>query len=120
MCEAIKKSHAKIILMINLMTKPGETYGFCADDFVRVIEKYLDIGTIDSILINNQIPTDPSTLERYEAELKSPLIIRDRSSLIARGYQIVERDLIGDDIELRHDVSKTTRVLRDYIDGWIK
>lgn len=84
MCEAIKKSHAKIILMINLMTKPGETYGFYVDDFVRVIERYLGVGTLHSILINNQIPTDQDLLDRYEAELKSPLIIKDRDALLSR------------------------------------
>ena len=41
MCEAIAKSNARVILMVNLMTKPGETYGFYVDDFIRIIEKYL-------------------------------------------------------------------------------
>jgi 2-phospho-L-lactate transferase/gluconeogenesis factor (CofD/UPF0052 family) len=41
MCEAIAKSDARVILMVNLMTKPGETYGFYVDDFIRIIEKYL-------------------------------------------------------------------------------
>ena len=41
--EALTKTDAKIIYICNIMTKFGETAGFNAVEFVRVIEKYLGV-----------------------------------------------------------------------------
>lgn len=41
MPETIKKSHAKVVYVCNVMTKHGETNNFFMEDFVEVIEKYI-------------------------------------------------------------------------------
>lgn len=120
MCEAIAKSNARVILMVNLMTKPWETYGFYVDDFIRIIEKYLWVNIIDSILVNNNLDFPADQLQRYKDSLQEPIIIKDKDLLLKQGYQIVERDLRSYESEARHDIVKVTRVLRDFIDGWIK
>lgn len=51
--EAIKKSKAKIIYIVNIKTKKGETDDFKVEDFVKEIEKYLE-KEVDYIIYNNK------------------------------------------------------------------
>jgi uncharacterized cofD-like protein len=55
--EAIKKSKAKKIFVVNLMTKRGHTTGFGAKRHVEEMEKYLGKGILDFVLINNEKPS---------------------------------------------------------------
>ncbi len=52
--RAIKESNAKIILILNIMTKKGETDNYTASDFINKIEKYLN-KRIDYIVCNDAI-----------------------------------------------------------------
>jgi uncharacterized cofD-like protein len=71
MKESIKKSKAKIILILNIMTKEGETDNYTATDFVEKIEKHLG-RKADYILYNNaKIPR--KILLRYSLEQKVEL-----------------------------------------------
>jgi uncharacterized cofD-like protein len=55
--EAVSKSKAKIILVLNIVNKKGETYNYTADDFVSRIEKYIG-KKVDIVFCNNKkIPT---------------------------------------------------------------
>jgi uncharacterized cofD-like protein len=49
--EAIKKSNAKKVYVMNLMTKFGQTYGFTARDHIKALEKY--IGTALHYVVMN-------------------------------------------------------------------
>lgn len=49
------------------MTKPGETYAFYVDDFIRIIEKYLWVNIIDSILVNNNLDF-PATTSKIQSK----------------------------------------------------
>ncbi len=72
--EALEKTKAKIILVVNLVTKFGQTDGFSVFDFTREIEKYLGLGVIDKVVFNTKMPKN-SVLERYFRLEKSKLII---------------------------------------------
>ncbi|MCK9597173.1 YvcK family protein [Candidatus Pacearchaeota archaeon] len=71
MKESIKKSKTKIILILNIMTKKGETDNYTATDFVEKIEEHLG-RKADYILYNNaKIPKN--ILLRYSLEQKVEL-----------------------------------------------
>ena len=53
MSEALVKSPAKKLFVVNLMTKRGQTDGFKAGDFVVELKKYIKSLTLDYVLINN-------------------------------------------------------------------
>lgn len=55
--NAIKKSKAKKIFVINLMTKRGHTTGFGAEKHVIEMEKYLGKGVLDYVLVNSERPS---------------------------------------------------------------
>ena len=66
--EAIEKSKAKLIYIVNLLTKPGETDSYKASDFVKKFLFYLDApGRLDYIIINDN-HLDAEVLEIYKGE----------------------------------------------------
>ena len=62
--EAIMKSRAKKVYVLNLMTKFGQTYGFSATDHIRTVNHYLQ-GTLDVAIVNNG-PLPEEALGEYE------------------------------------------------------
>jgi len=52
--DAIRKSNAQKVYIVNLMTKWGQTYNFSAKDHVRVVGDYIG-RTIDTVLVNNGV-----------------------------------------------------------------
>lgn len=111
--EALCESRAKRILVINLVTKYGETDGYAASDFRRVVEQYLSPAALDRIVVNTAEPS-PDIVKRYQ-EAKDHLVVDDLdkdSPQILRAPLISERavrKIAGDKVQrsvLRHDPSK--------------
>lgn len=119
MVEALRNTTARIIYVCNIMTKHGETDGFCVEDFVRVLEQYLGEGTIDYLLVNNG-ELRSSLLRKYEEEGKIPVRLHDRQSLVQKGIKIIERDFTSDTDYIRHDPRKLARAVEDFASGWIR
>ena len=120
--EAMKKSRAKIIFIMNLMTKSGQTTNYKASDHVKDLVKYLGREP-DYILINNGTIASEvlASYERYN-EVK---VVND---LGGNGYKIIEKDLVdvkkveknSSDILyrsiLRHDSEKVAETLVNIFD----
>jgi len=66
--EAIQKSQATIILILNIMTKKGETDNYTAKDFISKIESYL--GRKADFIIANNAPIPSEALLQYSLEQK--------------------------------------------------
>jgi len=64
---ALKRTHAQIIYVVNIMTKYGETNKFQASDFIRVIEEYLGEGVLDYAVVNVE-KMKGEILQRYKEE----------------------------------------------------
>lgn len=76
--EAIKKSKAKIILMLNIMTKRGETDNYTGRDFIQTIEERL--GKKSDYIIANNAAIPKEVLLKYSLESKVALKGLDKSS----------------------------------------
>lgn len=119
MVEAIRKTDAKIIYVCNIMTKHGETDGFCVEDFVRVVAQYIGDGVIDYVLINTgELRAD--LLTKYQAEGKAPVRLLNRDALLKHGVKLVERDFTSETDYIRHDPRKLAQTVQDFASGWIK
>ncbi len=117
--EAMKKSKAKIIYIMNLMTKSGQTTSYKATDHLKDLKLYLERQP-DYVLINNgNISSDIlASYQRYNE-------VKVENNLNKNGYKIVEKGLIDDKkIEkntadilyrsiLRHDSEKVAKILVD-------
>jgi uncharacterized cofD-like protein len=75
MMQALAKSKARIILMLNIMTKKGETDNYTATDFIERIEKHLG-KKVDYILYNNASIPD-HVLLKYSLEQKVELSLEN-------------------------------------------
>lgn len=107
--EIIKKSHAKKIYIVNLMTKFGETNNFSALDFVKTIEKYLGKNVLDYVLINKKRP-DKKRLREYAAE-NAEFVEYKKNDFKNYPFKIIYADLLRDSGFLRHDPSKLRKAL---------
>ncbi|MBI3619644.1 YvcK family protein [Candidatus Roizmanbacteria bacterium] len=121
--EAMHRSPARLIYILNLMTKHGQTTDYKASHHLKDITHYVGRQP-DIVIVNNAaVPTD--ILAWYKSHHER-LVEND---LISTGYQgtIVEADLVdrtkfkrskGDKLTrsiLRHDTDKLAKVLLQYI-----
>ncbi|MEZ7912076.1 MAG: YvcK family protein [Propionivibrio sp.] len=119
MREALRETQARIVYVGSIMTKHGETDGFCLEDFVRVLEQHVGEDCLDYVLVNNgELRGD--LLGKYQLESKAPVRLKRRETLIERGIKIVERDFTSDTDYIRHDPRKLARAVEDFASGWIR
>lgn len=71
--DAIESSMAKVVFVMNLMTRPGETYGYKASDFLNDLSGYLSADRLDYIVVNTETSHSPAVLKKYEAEGSTPV-----------------------------------------------
>ena len=109
--EAIDASRAKKVLVVNLMTRPGQTNGFSPSVFVSELNRYLGKKKLDTAIINTKKP-DSSSIKKYKktrAEFVAPEVkdLKDvevvRAGLLSH---LTYKKAKGDGLErsvLRHD-----------------
>jgi uncharacterized cofD-like protein len=106
--EAVQKSHARKIYIMNLMTKWGETNGFTAGDCAREVLSYLDIPMFDYIICNN-VGIDRERIGAYAKEKKEPIM--DYETARKYAHRLISADLVNDVDILRHDSNKLAHVI---------
>jgi len=111
--EAIGDSSAEVVLVVNLMTKHGETDGFTASDFVKEVKKYLGPGAskLKTVLINNKFDIPPMVKKRYEEEKAFPVKI-DIKNLKKLGVRVIREDLAAAGQLWRHDPEKLAKAIK--------
>jgi len=116
--EAILRSRAHVVQIVNLMTKYGQTHGLSARGQVAEIVRYLGRSP-DIVLMNNTaLPRDMRA--RYESQQEFP-VVDDLAA--GNGYAIVRDDFLaqeeikktsGDVLKrslIRHDSDKLARAI---------
>ncbi len=108
MPEALKKTKAKVLYMVNLMTKFGETHHFRASDFLRAIEEDLGTGVLDYVVVSHTHPR-ASRLNPYLKE-KAVWVKLDAKNF--RGTpKLVVADLVRPRGFIRHDPQKIANLI---------
>ncbi len=102
--RAATRRGAPVVLLLNLMTQPGETDGLEGIDHLAVLEEHLGAGLLDAVLAHAGELSE-SRLAPYRAEGSAPVEI-DRALLALRGIELIEADLVADDGLVRHDPAK--------------
>lgn len=123
--EAIRKSRGKVVYVVNLMTRWGQTYEFTASDHVREIEKYIGKKNVDVVVVNNNFKFPKAILRAYKKEHARPV----EDDLFSDSYRVLRRDLLskrlykkpkGDVLTrsvVRHDPGKLGRALMEILQG---
>jgi uncharacterized cofD-like protein len=109
--QALRKARARTVLLLNLMTQPGETDGMMGADHLQAIERHAGKGLVDIVLASSS-PIPGHLLELYE-ETGSQPVLTQREVLEGMGIQVVEADLLAEGDLIRHDSAKLGRAALD-------
>ena len=111
--EALRKTSAKIIYIVNIMTKFGETHTFQSTDFVRHLEAFTH-RPIDIVVANTGTPN--SRLSALYAAQNSDYVMTDPVDAFWRDRRLLTADLIdtGDQI-IRHHPQRLAELIQSII-----
>ncbi len=112
--EAVAKSPAEKIVIMNIMTEPGETDGFAASDHLRVLSEYVNLRRFHAVVVNTERPPE-EILTRYRSEGSVP-VRDDLRGVRALGMRVIRAPLLEIvEIEgkqtVKHDPHRLARVL---------
>lgn len=111
--KAINKTKAKVVYVVNIMTKFGETYNFAASDFLRVIQDHLGDAVIDYCVINTEMPTG-EILARYAKDNEEPVLF-DEANVNKTKVKVLSGDYIRNGNYIRHNPQKLAKALASVI-----
>jgi len=118
----IKKAKGKLLFVMNLMTKFGQTAGFATSDFLNEVEKYIGRRP-DFVLVNNSKKFPTGVLKKYKSENAEPV----RDDLEDGKMKIIRRQLISNKVYqkpqsdtlvrslIRHDSEKLAKAVVDLL-----
>lgn len=107
--RVIVEGRARVALVLNLMTQPGETDDMSGLDHLTAIERHAG-GDIVDVVIANSTPLPAESLECYAATGSTP-VRAERQALADRGIELLETDLLADGELIRHDPAKLARAV---------
>ena len=65
--EALSKSPAKKVFIVNLMNRKGQTTGFTVSSYLKEMQKFIGADIFDYVIVNHQKPPQ-ELIERYSEE----------------------------------------------------
>ncbi|MDW8032419.1 MAG: YvcK family protein [Aquificaceae bacterium] len=100
--EAVLRSPALKVFVVNAMTQPGETDTFTAYDHIKAFRDYTGVDKVDVAVVNTRMPSD-QVLRRYLEQRQEP-VIPDIAKIAKEGIEVYAEDLIGEKEDfVRHD-----------------
>ena len=107
--ETIKDSKAKLVYILNLMTKYGETNGFTAYDFVTKLESYIKCEVHTVLANSTKLDYDIST--KYEKEKAKQVVVSNKEEWGSRSLKFF--DLLYEGTIVRHDSRKLKAAIEE-------
>lgn len=92
--DAVRKSRAKVVQVVNIMTEKGQGDEFAVQDFVELIEKYLGEGQVDYALYNSKNPS-AELLSKYKQERERKPVKVDPKRTKKLTYRMIGANLIN-------------------------
>lgn len=105
---AVRRSKAKKVYIVNLMTKFGQTNSFTSKDHVEALEKYLGRNAIDICLVNKSIKLPPEIALRYKEE-NAEVVTNNLKS--TKNLKVIEGDFTSSVVYEKSDADKLVRSL---------
>jgi uncharacterized cofD-like protein len=103
--EALQRTKARVLYIVNLMSRHGETDGYTASDHVEQIARYA--GRMPDAVLVHEGEVPAAVLARYEAE-RSYRVAVDADRLLEKGVRIVKSaDVMSTVSVVRHDPART-------------
>jgi len=109
--QAVAASPARVVLLLNLMTQPGETDGMGGAEHLEAVRRHVGDGLVDTVLVNAR-PLPPTQIERYMLQGSEPVTLIEEEATAA-GLDRVAVDLLAEGEFLRHDPRKLAEAVLD-------
>ncbi len=107
---ALRRTRARLVYVLNIMTKFGETHQFRARDFVAKLEEV--ISRPFDLVVHNQRRPAPDVLERYRRQ-QADFVTLENDDGWWDGRKVVRADLIDTAGGVaRHDPEKLAALIR--------
>jgi len=90
--EALAETKARVVAVVNLVTKPGQTDGWTVADYVTEMERFAGAGSIDYVLYNTKQPTQ-AMLDQYASSGEFPVEARPEQ-FVGKAYQAIGKELL--------------------------
>ncbi len=100
--EAVAKNRGGKYYVCNVMTQPGETFGFTASQHLEVIEKYLGEGVLNYFIANENVDVSSELKDRYREEGAEPVLL-DEKNISKKNIKVIKAPLISGGEVIRHD-----------------
>jgi uncharacterized cofD-like protein len=111
--EGLQETRARVLYVLNIMTKFGETHQFVGRDFVKTLEAAIE-RKMDAIIYNNRKP-DNTLLKRYR-EQKAEFVELDNQDGWWDARVVHAQDLLeGTAGILRHDPQKLAALIQQIV-----
>jgi len=111
LAEALRRSAARVVLVMNLMTEPGETDGYTAADHVRALLAHVPDLRVHAVLLHDGA-VGGERAGRYRSQGANP-VLADVEALEALDSRVIRRDLLADGLKVRHEPGKLGVALAD-------
>jgi uncharacterized cofD-like protein len=118
MVEALLNASAPRIFICNLMSQPGETTQYDAQDYLESL--YTHAGQrdwVDYVLVNNHLP-GPQLRQKYAEEGSHPVTWNPDADPTTDKPQWIFEDLLEEKGYARHDPHKLAQVVRRLLKDW--
>lgn len=113
---AIVASKAIKIHVCNLMTKPGESDGFQASDFIKLIMAYLETAEPLDYLLYSDAPFPSRLLQRYVSDGQYPVEL-DLDGCEQVVKDVVCSPMLAAGVYLRHDPYVLARAIMEIVNS---
>ncbi|HLX10888.1 MAG TPA: 2-phospho-L-lactate transferase CofD family protein, partial [Thermoanaerobaculia bacterium] len=107
--QAVAKSRARVILLLNLMTQPGETDGMMGAAHLHAIERHIGSGLIHTVLYSST--PIPAPLLAHYAETGSQPVAVEAAAMARSGVELAAADLLAEGDLIRHDPEKLSQAV---------
>ena len=101
MVSAIEESRARKIYIQNIMTQPAETANMTVSAHLQAFVDHCGKTLFPTALVNTGTPS-AAILRKYEQE-GARVAEFDRKPVEGLGVTVIERDLLAEDVAIRHD-----------------
>lgn len=112
--QALKKTKAEVVYILNIMTQPGETNDYSVTDHVAAIIDHANSNIIDKIVVNSK-EVDKYAKYRYKSiENSTPIYLtdEDREDMKELGIEIIEADICDISYDyIVHDPNKLMKAI---------
>ena len=116
--EGLQQTKARVLFILNIMTKFGETHQFVGRDFVNTLENTVE-RKIDGILYNNRKPST-NLLERYRKQ-KAEFVELDNQDGWWDARVVHAHDLLESTAGIvRHDPQKLANLIQQIVSGKVR